>query len=1465
MTDEPRAALGDVLVATVLASDADPSRDQALRAILDGEVTVDAAKWWELVQLQSLAVIRQQCVEGEASGEQATLAELQAQGGELGARVLRHALATILRALDRANALRARSSSSLAAPGLEGPVVNGYQDANGRASMIEVCESIDQTIGYASARLLSMWHSVDGLSTAASGYPSAGVAAVVVNEILQHAGCGTLLPCHDHVLLESLPARASGSAKSWSCFVCKRQVSADGEGTPFRCAPCDVNVCRSCVMDQKKSRVKDRQQLQLDRFFALTLRNLHSTQTNAEFDSMSRLFADELHTRMTDVVLNKACDFAVFAKMMADVMQCSAFSIAAIKAPMSSHVQWIPRFMHTHMMAQYSLLGPLFRASVTPTDYSSDHAVYRMMRKAPRRRWTSDYRQFKSRLVTLFRELLDSSRQQPFTIDATMGWLSIAVHSTNKRRNANPDANDRLDGFLVNLSATLVSLVLPALKMSCDRNGNGLNPAGHQAMVAVRGYGDKDYPEVPLRDVHTSETCQSIRERETTNILELDRASIARYQASHTGSDDAHYYPLWNTHERVGCDACERDNFDRARYKCIFCDNFDICEACFERFASQSAIAAGEAGDEMDDLDEDDDSLDGGPIHHVEHAFFRVNAPIPTYSANHFEYIDMAVADLSFHDRHEDAMLADTSRTCSDCACALDDKPCIYKCSNCLEPRYVCESCLHEEERSRNPHKMHTPGHLYFALLKSWRQRFNSNSSALHFRSLLHPPGLLPRLRFDMDTELLYVTIRSLHFGPLCTLSKAMRMLQEARDLAAFTHCEEEQLQHQRSLSLPSAVLNGGARAPLLGQQTKMSSHYMTSKSRLNLLNVGVEAMKAHLLDASNVAGWLLFYARTCRWVLSFASPSQDPFREPLHEYSYAFSVWPEYFFFDVCDVLCILASNAIDFDEVMTSLAEDYQVADNDRREIYESLLVMLLHVSSSPGCSTNLSLRVQASRSFVYLVAWLKDERCDVVESVFQRCTFLRKYAAGNILAFHSEIDRLNTQNGRGTNLGDTSPARVGGGDAALWRLLPTRGAVGIMLRLLWQLPDSRVQIELKFARQPNSSSTPVGGQFINSTWGDLAKLMDEAKGTIATLRHLLGLADQSSDESRSALPFRPELLDGHLALHYRHLRLAMRVMFELIESFSWMASTASFRQHLLTPELVDQSVRVINVMVSWILDAFEAKEWEFSVHLLEDSRMLLAMLVTLVVRCAGMHAGCSVGSVHALRAASGRSMMKRLGDLSARVRWNLSVVATQQEEARWAVDGHTSHSMTVSGKRFMAALAQDGRFDFDKFVAVGDFLRREEAYDTSFEFLDQSWIRAFKETLTKSRELARLQRSIDGLLGEMPSHYLDPLLSTLMTDPVRLPSGNIVDRVVIERHLMAPQGGTDPFSRERLTLEMLEPCDSMREEICSFIHSRTATLSSPVKEDVLIMLGLRNEESEEHEVGERRGVKRIRDLLT
>ena len=62
----------------------------------------------------------------------------------------------------------------------------------------------------------------------------------------------------------------------------------------------------------------------------------------------------------------------------------------------------------------------------------------------------------------------------------------------------------------------------------------------------------------------------------------------------------------------------------------------------------------------------------------------------------------------------------------------------------------------------------------------------------------------------------------------------------------------------------------------------------------------------------------------------------------------------------------------------------------------------------------------------------------------------------------------------------------------------------------------------------------------------------------------------------------------------------------------------------------------------------------------------------------------------------------------------------------------------------------------------------------------------------------------------------------MDTLMSDPVRLPSGIIIDRPVIARHLL--NSTIDPFNRQPLTLDMLEPMTELKRKIEQWKQSKS-----------------------------------------
>lgn len=79
-------------------------------------------------------------------------------------------------------------------------------------------------------------------------------------------------------------------------------------------------------------------------------------------------------------------------------------------------------------------------------------------------------------------------------------------------------------------------------------------------------------------------------------------------------------------------------------------------------------------------------------------------------------------------------------------------------------------------------------------------------------------------------------------------------------------------------------------------------------------------------------------------------------------------------------------------------------------------------------------------------------------------------------------------------------------------------------------------------------------------------------------------------------------------------------------------------------------------------------------------------------------------------------------------------------------------------------------------------------------------------------------------DADLGDIPDEYTDPLMASLMEDPVILPRSRVtVDRASVRSMLLNDK--IDPFNRTPLTIEEVIPNDALREEIKAWKAARLA----------------------------------------
>jgi ubiquitin conjugation factor E4 B len=120
----------------------------------------------------------------------------------------------------------------------------------------------------------------------------------------------------------------------------------------------------------------------------------------------------------------------------------------------------------------------------------------------------------------------------------------------------------------------------------------------------------------------------------------------------------------------------------------------------------------------------------------------------------------------------------------------------------------------------------------------------------------------------------------------------------------------------------------------------------------------------------------------------------------------------------------------------------------------------------------------------------------------------------------------------------------------------------------------------------------------------------------------------------------------------------------------------------------------------------------------------------------------------------------------------------------------------------ENFILAVARDGRsykpVNFDKASTIMNKFKEIKAPEeiAKWEQLKQ------KFAIAKAEDEAA-----EADLGEIPEEFLDPLMFTLMEDPVILPtSKNIIDRSTIRSHLLSDPH--DPFNRVALKIEDVKP---------------------------------------------------------
>jgi ubiquitin conjugation factor E4 B len=133
----------------------------------------------------------------------------------------------------------------------------------------------------------------------------------------------------------------------------------------------------------------------------------------------------------------------------------------------------------------------------------------------------------------------------------------------------------------------------------------------------------------------------------------------------------------------------------------------------------------------------------------------------------------------------------------------------------------------------------------------------------------------------------------------------------------------------------------------------------------------------------------------------------------------------------------------------------------------------------------------------------------------------------------------------------------------------------------------------------------------------------------------------------------------------------------------------------------------------------------------------------------------------------------------------------------------------------EEFVRAVANDGRsYRKELFEAAMETARR-------VPLKTEAEIGVVRSFVSKVEEMKTTIEAEEDL-GEIPEEFLDPLMATIMRDPVTLPSSRaIIDRSTIKSHLLSDS--KDPFNRVPMVIEDVIPNVELKAQIDAFIMER------------------------------------------
>ncbi|XP_023937191.2 ubiquitin conjugation factor E4 A [Bicyclus anynana] len=145
--------------------------------------------------------------------------------------------------------------------------------------------------------------------------------------------------------------------------------------------------------------------------------------------------------------------------------------------------------------------------------------------------------------------------------------------------------------------------------------------------------------------------------------------------------------------------------------------------------------------------------------------------------------------------------------------------------------------------------------------------------------------------------------------------------------------------------------------------------------------------------------------------------------------------------------------------------------------------------------------------------------------------------------------------------------------------------------------------------------------------------------------------------------------------------------------------------------------------------------------------------------------------------------------------------------------------------SNQRFCVAVSDDGRSYSPQLFTLAEAVL--------VRIGGGGLITSLQEVAARVATLAEQRQRDEEILANAPEEFLDPIMSTLMQDPVVLPSSRTtVDRTTIARHLLSDQ--SDPFNRSPLSMDQVKSNTELKDRIHAWIAEQKRKMD-PNRADV------------------------------